>query len=255
MNVHRRSYRWLFWILALFLLSAGACRAVGGPSFTNHSAPQADLEFSAFEEAGCPGEPNRRRACQEDSPLRALGCHELREPSALLALLEPEYPIIYCVLHPSTEPGNPINEIERLLEEGSYIKALGGLDPLFFRYAIVREGSYQVLETEADFQAVYAPVESPEEALAYSLALTNLRAYFGLARDPELEYFVNQIEDTHVETVAGGYLVHLFAYREFGCGPHPTYAVAMQVGSDGTLEEIERREVFKDPTEDNLCVD
>jgi hypothetical protein len=242
------------WVPVLLLVVA-ACSSLNTPTINNHTPPQAGLDFSAFDDSGCTGEPGQRKVCQADSSLKALGCHELREPSALLGFLKPDLPLIYCVVHPSMEPGNPMSEIERLRDEGSFIKQTGGLDPIFFRFAIARNGEFEVLETIADFQEVYAPIESPEEALSYALALTNLRAYYGLAYDPELEYFVSEIEDTYVEPVAGSYEVHLFSYREFGCGPHPTSSVVMQVGSDGSLNETSRTQVFKDPSEDNLCVD
>ncbi len=255
MIMPRQTIHTLIWC-AVLLMAGAACQAQGGRSFINHTAPpQADLDFTAFEGAGCPDVPNRLRICQPDSPLRALGCHEIREPSALVGFLEPEHPVIYCVLHPSLDPGNPFAEIERLREEGRYIKEQGGLDPIFFRYAIARQGEYAVLETAEDFQAVFAPVESPEEALSFALALTNLQAYYGQSFDPELEYFVDRIEDTHVETVSGGYEVQLFHYAEFGCGPHPTSSVVVRVATDGTLDELSRQNVYKDPAEDNLCVD
>ena len=73
--------------------------------------------------------------------------------------------------------------------------------------------------------------------------------------DPNYEYFVDEIEDTHVETVDEGYRVHLFRYQVFGCGPHETTALTYLVRNSGDIEQISAEPIFKDPAEDDLCVD
>jgi hypothetical protein len=40
-----------------------------------------------------------------------------------------------------------------------------------------------------------------------------------------------------------------------GCGPHFTFAVDLQVTRRGYIEEVKRKEVYKDPDMDGLCVD
>ena len=187
--------------------------------------------------------------------MAAAGCTYLEEPSYLLGNLEPSWPIITCVVVPSRGADRPGKAIEQMKEGGEYISWEGGLDPWFYRYAIYQDGEYEIVATEEAFRERYAPIDSPEEALGYALALTNFQAYYDLEYDLELEYFVDRLEDSHVEGVPGGFDVHLFYYQEFGCGPHPTSAVVIRVGQDGSLEQISVEEVFKDPTDDTLCVD
>jgi hypothetical protein len=85
--------------------------------------------------------------------------------------------------------------------------------------------------------------------------LRNLSAYYSLEFDPTYEYFVNELEDTHVDVVENGYIVHLYRYQVFGCGPHNTSAVDLLITNQGFVEEVTREAVYKDPSEDDLCVD
>jgi hypothetical protein len=80
-------------------------------------------------------------------------------------------------------------------------------------------------------------------------------AYFDLELDPDYEYFVDEIEDTHVERVDDGFRVHLFHYQVFGCGPHETSALTYLVSESGEIEQLSAEAIYKDPEEDTLCVD
>ena len=142
-----------------------------------------------------------------------------------------------------------------MLAEHKYFFNIGGSLPTYVRYVIFRDNQFELVETEDDFRSIFAPIGGPQEALSYVLAVRDLSAYYGLTRDSRFQYFVDEIEDTHVEETADGYLVHLFSYEVFGCGPHLTYEVDVRVTTQGDVREINRRPVFKDPSEDNLCVD
>jgi hypothetical protein len=58
-----------------------------------------------------------------------------------------------------------------------------------------------------------------------------------------------------VETTGDGYIVHVFDYQFFGCGPHYYYAVDLNVTPDGRVGEISRTPIFRDPRLDGLCQD
>jgi hypothetical protein len=47
--------------------------------------------------------------------------------------------------------------------------------------------------------------------------------------------------------------VHLFSYNELGCGPHYTYAVDIEVTTQGEVKKVNSEVVYKDPSEDDLC--
>lgn len=221
----------------------------------NHPRPEFTLDLSSFEDVGCPPDEYGLRYCEEDSPITALGCDRIGKPSDLLGGLEPSLPIAVCLLEPLTHPDEP-ELLDMLLEaEDEYLYSSGGLMPVFVRYVIIQDDQFRLIKSEEQFRELFAPIETSDEALSYALALKNLSAYYDLEPNPEYEYFVDELEDTHVQSSTDGYLVHLYSYRMFGCGPHLTYAVDLRVTDQGNIEEINRVSVYKDPSEDDLCVD
>lgn len=231
------------WPGVVFLLVLAACH---GPRFVNHPQPDLTVDWGVFENAGCPPDQYGLRRCEADSPIAALGCDEIRQPSNLLGALDPAYPIALCIVipHPAGQ------ELE-----GKYFFNIGGRLPRYVRYVIFRDDRFELVETEDEFRSIFAPVTGPQEALSYALAVRNLSAYYGLGPNLRYQYFVDEIEDTHVEETADGYLVHLFFYQVFGCGPHLTCAVDVNVTTQGQVKELDRKPLYKDPLEDSLCVD
>ena len=241
-----------FWLCIVLPLVLAGCRR---PQFVNHPRPEFDVDFTVFEDVGCPpgdGEYAQysTRRCEADSPMVTLGCDEIRRDSALGGL-EPAYPIAECVLWPDDAA-----ERAQIIAEGQYLFSRGASRPQFVRYVIVRDDQFELIETRAEFKNVFTPITTPEEALSYALVLTKnreLSVHYNLEYDPKYEYFVDEIEDTHVEEIAGGYLVHLFSYNELGCGPHYTYAVDIEVTTQGEVKKVHSEEIYKDPSEDDLC--
>ena len=221
----------------------------------NHSQPELDVDFSIFENIGCPPDQYGFRHCETGSPLADLGCDEIVEPPNLLGALDPSYPIALCLVIPYLNTEEPGAENARMLAEGKYFFNIGGVVPTYVRYVIFRDDQFELVETEDEFRSIFAPVTTPEEALGYALAVRDLSAYYNLEPDSKYQYFVDEIEDTYVEETAGGYLAHLFFYERFGCGPHLTYDVDVDVTTQGYVKEISREPVYKDPSEDNSCAD
>jgi hypothetical protein len=257
---NRGSFIALLAALTLVLLSCSFFGGTVDPSPTinpivrieNHTRPELTLDFSLFEDVGCPLNESGLRYCEEDSPLTALGCDRIQAPSDLLGGLEPGLPIAQCLVEPFRHPDQPDStgvESEHIYRTG------GGLMPVYVRYVIIQDGQFQLIKSEEQFRDVFAPVESENEALSYALALRNMSAYYDIELHPEYEYFVDQLEETNVETLSDGYLVHLYQYQFFGCGPHITYAIDLRITDQGMIEEMNRQAVYKDPSEDTLCVD
>jgi hypothetical protein len=142
-----------------------------------------------------------------------------------------------------------------MLAERKYFFNVGGVVPAYVRYVILRDDQFELVETGDAFRSVFAPIETPEEALSYVLAVRNLKAYYDLDFNPKYQYFVDEIEETHVEETTSGYLVHVFFYEVFGCGPHLTYAVDVTITTQGYVEKIDREPIYNDPSQDNVCVD
>ena len=96
---------------------------------------------------------------------------------------------------------------------------------------------------------MFAPIESSNEALSYALAATDLVAHYATRDDPFLhhaDYFVEKLEDTHVEETAQGFVVHLFTapIPLCGCGVHTVYAVDILVTKDGRVDQLNATEAY-----------
>lgn len=238
-------------VFVLFLTLAG-CQST---KFVNHTRPELEVEFNAFENVGCSPNQYGFRRCSANSLIANLGCDEIREPSNLLGALDPSYPVALCLVMPYRNLEEPGTENTRMLAEGKYFFNIGGIEPAYVRYVISQDNQFELIETENKFRTIFAPITSPQEALSFALAVRNLSAYYGLKIEPRYQYFVDEIEDTHVDETADGYLVHLFFYEAFGCGPHLTYAVDVNVSTQGHVMETNKEPIYKDPSEDGLCVD
>jgi hypothetical protein len=179
-----------------------------------------------------------------------------------LGALDPAYPIIECRIDPRNASGN--TDVEWLGvgdsyvydAEGDYFFRVGGLSSYLIRYVIFYDEQFVLVETENEFREIFAPIDTNEEALAYVMAVTGLGAYYGLGPKPGYMYFVSDvIEDTHVEMTEDGYSVHLYYEDTYGCGPHPTYAIDLLVTPKGNIRQLRTVKVFKNPSEDEMCVD
>jgi len=223
------------------------------PEFINHPQPELTIDVSVFEDAGCPQNEYGGLICSDDSPLADLDCDLLAAPSDFVGGLDPAYPIAKCyfqsLLH--YDDWDLIYQVE---DEG-FMYSYGGLDLVYIRYVIYKDGEFELIKTLDEFQSTYAPIDSSTEALSYALASDDFFAYYEMEYENDLRYLVDVVEDTHVIEVDRGYLVHLYYYRFYGCGPHTTSAMDILVTREGEVEEAQVEGVFENPEEDNLCVD
>lgn len=243
-----RGQRKLILGLAMIMaLLAPACRLFQPdlPEVINHSQPEFGATSTDFGETGC-SEQYGRWICPPESALGRLGCEQIRPVGEVMGGLQPGYPLYVCLVF--GEAGKPLPGDEFIYREGCLMAE-------YVRYAILQDGEWKLLKSAADLQRVYAPIETESEALSYALAASGLGVRYGITAQPDLRYFVDQIEDTHVAKEPQGFRVHLFDYRLCGCGPHPTYAVDILVTRDGQVVELSREKIYEDPAEDRLCVD
>ncbi len=216
------------------------------PKITNHTKPEVIQNHQPFEDVGCPLENGFQR-CSPGSTLSELGCQMIRPTNHLVGALQPNHPIHICLTR--TLPS------EQKLAANDYIYSAGCLQKQYIRYVIWKDDHFELIQSKAEFQSIYAPIETSEEALSYAIGITGLDALYDLEVRKTLRYFIDTIEDTHVKQTQEGYLVYLFDYKLCGCGPHSTYLVEILVKPDGVWNELNRTKIFEDPEEDNLCVD
>ena len=218
----------------LFFLSA--CQ--NKPEFINHAPPSLAVSIDVFSDAAI---------------LSAFGCNEIQAPSNFIGGLEPSHPIAICAIQ--YLPGEGTEELAAEIENEQFFYYTGGLFGSYIRYIVFQDSEFVLLKTEDDLRKLFAPIESPEEALSYVLAAKNLSAYYGLQYDPAYEYEVDTIEDTYITADTDGYLVHVFRDQPFGCGPHWESEVDVHISFDGNIEVRSSQPIFRNPDLDELCVD
>jgi hypothetical protein len=236
------------------ILATLACQLTSSVTMRviNHPEPEfPPISLAPFEAAGCTFNEYGMGECPQDGSLAELGCDQLRKPDDLLGGLDPAYPLALCLYYPlrhaNEAPADPMEE-PRFYNDGCMM-------PVYVRYVIYRDGDFEVLHTIDELSAAYALIQSPEEALSYSLAATGLEARFGQKREPGYRYFVNQLEDTRVSQVDEGYQINLYDYQVCGCGPHTTSIVTTEVFANGNIHTLEEQPAYENPAEDGLCVD
>jgi len=170
-----------------------------------------------------------------DSPFIELECNRGVRPSDMYGGLEPGYPIAVCW--------------KDWREGDQCLRSEGGMFRICARAIARVDDTFRLVSTEADLRDLFAPIESPDEALSYALLATGYSTKY----DPEdyrlavpdscdpgpehYQYYIDVLEDTHVVEVENGYQVNLFDSQEFGCGPHPVWSITVQVNYDGALSE------------------
>ncbi|MBN1921163.1 MAG: hypothetical protein JW892_07970 [Anaerolineae bacterium] len=221
--------------IVLVLLLASCIRLSPNPpashtvTITEYPPLDWSVNMQHLRDSGCEGQ--LPASC---SDLIALGCDEVQGPGFYLGGLQPLYPIMECI-HANGAPPDP-----------DFFRQPDGLDTRYRTFVIYQEGTYRYLIQKSAFRALFAPVESPEEALSFAMALTGLKARFNLNPDADVEYLVDAIAETHVEEVPEGYLVYLFDHaHQMGCAIHPFYAVQVLVTPEGQAREVKREEIYR----------
>jgi len=228
-------------IIQIIVFSLLTSCQFSSPRIINHEEPNIKADFSPFTNIGCKYWAYDSYACGEGSPLLNLGCTTI-EDKPLLGGLSPNYPIATCTIQ--------INEWSSVadLPSDGCVYVYGGQTTSCNRYVIYKDNKYQLIKTPDEFRAFYAPIESPEEALSFVLASDNFVAKYGQTKNKDYIYSVQVIEDTFVETIADGYIVHVFDTNS-SCEPFQTWLVSIKVTFDGQLTILNRSIIYNDSSQ------
>lgn len=235
--------RWLLLLVLFFVVGCGT--SLLRPLVTEHPAPPLAVDFSPFEAMGCHAKSENYYECPPESELGAY-CHFIQRPDEMLGGLEPSFPMAQCEY---------FLDIHAVEAPNDYLFRTGGLLPFVSRYVILVDGEIEIMGSLDALQMRYAPITSDNEALSYAIAATNLFAKFDLEENEGYAFEQLQLEETHVVAEEGKWVVNLFGYDLFGCGPHYFYSHEVTVFPDGQFTTGERVNLFRDPNNDNLCVD
>jgi hypothetical protein len=198
----------------------------------SHPKPDLSIDDKILKDLNCPIDERGVRYCAEITDAgqsESLGCFSIMTPDPLLGGLLPAYPLAECVV------GN-----------GRYVYQSGRMIPMGIAYIIERQGVYERIDSLSRLKAIYAPIETDTEALSYALAATGYSELYGTEIYTELVYYVERLENTHVEVRGSEYVVRLYDYQWYGCGQHETIAVDVAVSFQGNIHEIYREDVYRD---------
>ena len=166
---------------------------------------------------------------------------QLRKVPDYYSGLTPSYPMV---------TGLYMNKIER-----PSISLNGGLILTGHCVVIKIHDKYVLIDSPEKAKQYFAPIETKEEAISYLSLVTNSYPIYDFKYVKESFMFKKTIiNKTFVDTLSNGYSVHLFEKLIFAC-EHPYFEVVYDLSLDGTFREISRNEIFRDPTEDGLCID
>lgn len=186
--------------------------------------------------------------CSQLGIEKQYGCAPVQDVPNYLGGLHPAVPIVECVFY--GEWGKETNDGIRYLG--------AGMIPVYNKYIVFPTNGFIVLNNPNEFKTYFAPIESPQEALSYVAALTGSYPMFHIELPKGFKREASSITSTFVHVLPGpigGYEVHLFDRSRGGCGPHHYYSIDYLVGLDGTLKELKRQNIWRNPKDDNLCVD
>ncbi len=201
----------------------------------NHEKPNLQTDFSPFQNIGCdkPDKRESRYRCEEGSPLFNAGCNTISK-LPLLGGLSPNYPIALCTLEIDRE----FAFVE--LPPNECLDADGFMTTFCNRYIIYKDNNFQLVKSMDEFRKLFAPVDTPNEALAFVLAKDGrFTAQYDQKKQDDLIYLVSRLEDSYVETVTGGYIVHVFFTPLFGCDMFTTDSAKVKITHDGQIEKID----------------
>jgi hypothetical protein len=212
-------------VLFAVMLLPVACGRSSPPRIVPHDPPDLHIDLNAIEEAGCflsTSTSDVDYKCPEDSIYGQLGCNRI-EISHILGGLTPAYPIVKC----NRDPFGMVH------------------GPIPFDDVVNINGELVILNTRRA-RELYAPIDSPDEALSYALLTTDRYAWY-----PDdlwegfTEFYTHEIEATHVVETVNGYRVFLFDDTAGSCEKVDVVESApVEVTRDGTVTELEKTKLL-----------
>ena len=205
----------------------------GEPTFKARSAPEP--QFSAGEnlrQVACMQGDGLDIRCQGDSPLHNFDCESLLTSRGVYSDVGPVQGLIAsCGYSPPSweEPSE------------DYIYRVGAAFKQDIAYFFFVDGVLQLIRTPAQLRELFAPINSPAEAINYAQLATGLTATYRLTPQPEYLYFYDPIDVTRVEPGTTGYHLFLYHFQDCGCEPWVNSEVELSVDRDGTITWVGAR--------------
>jgi hypothetical protein len=211
-----------------------------GPAVTSFDL---EVDRAPLLKLGCKVQENALVCGTPSTPKgEGITCGEYSQTEDLLGGLTPRVAITGC-------------DIRGRDGETMGIYRTGCRIPSWHRYVVAADKKLELIATKEAFVKRFAPVETPAEALAFAVALTDGKALFKIELPKDAEVFLKTIDPTSVTPVADGYKVRLYRYQLCGCGPHNHLAVDYLVTRAGEVRELSSTPAWLDPRTKKLCMD
>jgi hypothetical protein len=212
---------------------------VTSTTIISYPKPELSVDDKILRDLECPLQSWGEQYCSsydDQGQSESQGCYSISSTDSLLGGLQPSYPMAIC----STGDGKNVYQAGCRITFG-------------VSYIIEREGKYKKIDSLSKLKAVFAPIDTEVEALSYAIAATGYSAFYEKTTSPDFEYFVEVLENTHVEIHDKEYIVRLYDYSICGCLQHETIAVDVAVNRTGNIREVYREVVYRDAFE--ICGD
>jgi hypothetical protein len=246
------SLKYFLAFLLIFTCFGMGCRllSLNQPEIIHYPKPELKVDASAFENAGCQLGEYNRLDCSGVASIVVLECDQIYLTGDLLGGLDPNLPLVQCEYVPYRHDQYDLEAFK-----GTYLFNSGCSMASLVRYLAPKENGFTLVHNTDELAELFAPIETPEEALSYAIATTGLSAVYDTDLPRSYRFLVNKIEDTHVAQTSAGYEVYLYDDYLCGCGPHTVSLVKVQVTTEGNVSLMEPVPVYQDPKNDDLCID
>ena len=203
-------------------------RSIGGePTFVVRPTPEA--VFSTEKNLimlGCMEGTHLDLYCRVSSALLDYDCETLYKVPGVYADTGPVQGLIaLCGSSPASRDD----------PRDSYLYRTGAAFMQDIAYFFLVDNSLRLIRTPDELRNLFAPIQSPDEAVNYAQLMTGLVAAYQLVPEPEYIYFYDPVDATRAETTSEGYRVFLFHYPGCGCEPWVNSEVELLVNRDGNI--------------------
>jgi len=121
-----------------------------------------------------------------------------------------------------------------------------GMIPVCYEIMIKKEDKYLIISNENELKKIYAPVETPEEAISFVCALTHSKPLYNFDLSIRNKYYKKVLNKTFVSKLDNDYVVRLYHFETFGCYPHSMYQITYLVRKNGDIKELSNEKIYDD---------
>ncbi|MBE0684703.1 MAG: hypothetical protein IH585_01760 [Anaerolineaceae bacterium] len=252
MNLNKKQIR-IFSLPILILLISSACSlpwvSKSSENMVASTPPVVKIQdLSPFQNIGCVWQTDNYAVCNQDSIPKKMGCDALITPPEYMNYINTESQFVSCTYASQLQTPPDETEAKGLYDSGCSINVKQ-------RILVYQDGDYLLIRDLEDLKYNFAPITTAEQALGYAIAATGSEGRYDLENLKGYRILTDNLHETTVQSVEGGFEVVLFRYLACGCGPHTTFMQTIKVTTAGDIDFVGSTSAFENPEEDDLCVD